>query len=196
MANPRVHAKHHAVQFYGNEDSLYTTVAGFLSEGLVAGQPAIAIATADHRDAIAAQLAARLIDVEQATASGGLVFRDAHATLDTFMVDGVPDSDLFEEHVGGLIGNIIGRRHRTVVRAYGEMVDVLWKDGRTDAAIRLEILWNKLATVHGFALLCGYSMGNFYKKAEQFDEICRQHTHIIGPEPNVIVLDPKKRAAR
>ena len=40
-----VHAHQHAVQFYGNEDALFTTVAGFLSEGLVAGQPAVVIAT-------------------------------------------------------------------------------------------------------------------------------------------------------
>ena len=47
--------------------------------------------------------------------------------------------------------------------AYGEMVDVLWKAGQDVAAIRLEMLWNKLAAMHDFALLCGYAMGNFYK---------------------------------
>ena len=110
------------------------------------------------------------------------------------MVGDSPDPDLFEEHIGGLVGRAVGGRPRTVVRAFGEMVDVLWQDGHADAAIRLEILWNKLATKYGFALLCGYSMGNFYKKAEQFQEICQQHTHVIGPDPNVVILETKKRA--
>jgi hypothetical protein len=30
---------HHAVQFYGSDDYLFTTVAGFISEGLTAGRP-------------------------------------------------------------------------------------------------------------------------------------------------------------
>ena len=80
-----------------------------------------------------------------------------------------------------------------IVRAYGEMVDVLWKQGREDAAIRLEILWNKLAHTYGFALLCGYSMGNFYKQAERFQEVCRQHTHVLSSDDNVIVFDKKRR---
>jgi hypothetical protein len=32
---------------------------------------------------------------------------------------------------------------------------------------------------HAFALLCGYSMGNFYKDAAQKD-ICQHHTHIVS----------------
>ena len=64
-----------------------------------------------------------------------------------------------------------------VIRAYGEMVDVLWKAGQTAAAIQLEMLWNQLAQTHQFALLCGYSMGNFYKDAAQ-QEISGLHTHV------------------
>jgi hypothetical protein len=45
MESSRVHARHHAVQFYGTEQSLFTTVGGFLSEGLVTGQPGLVIAT-------------------------------------------------------------------------------------------------------------------------------------------------------
>jgi hypothetical protein len=64
------------------------------------------------------------------------------------------------------------------IRAYGEMVDLLWKDGATTAAIRLETLWNQLARSDDFDLMCGYSMGNFYKGAA-LDAITRQHTHVM-----------------
>jgi hypothetical protein len=70
-------------------------------------------------------------------------------------------------------------REDCVIRAYGEMVDVFWQTGQTAAAIRLEILWNQLAQTHSFALLCGYSMGHFYKDVGQH-EILRQHTHLIS----------------
>jgi hypothetical protein len=33
------------------------------------------------------------------------------------------------------------------------MVDVLWKEGREEAAIQLELLWKGLAGRYGFALL-------------------------------------------
>jgi hypothetical protein len=45
----------------------------------------------------------------------------------------------------------------------------------------------------GFALLCGYSMGNFYKKAEQFQAVCDLHTHVMAAEPNVAILDQKRK---
>ena len=70
-------------------------------------------------------------------------------------------------------------RKDCVIRAYGEMVDVLWKDGKEAAAIRLEMLWNQLANTRKFSLLCGYSMGSFYKDAA-FDDICQQHTHVVS----------------
>jgi len=106
----------------------------------------------------------------------------------------MPNPGKFEHHVGSLIRDMLGGRKTTIVRAYGEMVDVLWKLGQEDAAIRLEILWNTLATTYGFALLCGYSTGNFYKQAERFQEVCSQHTHVLDSEPNVVVFEEKKRA--
>ena len=185
---------HHAVQFYDDEKSLFTTVASFLGQGLVDEQPAILIATAAHRQPILDYLKDRSVDVDQAQAKGDLIVLDAHETLLRFMLDDSPCPNAFESSVGSLIGDVMTKRSKhTLIRAYGEMVDVLWKDGKSDAAIRLEILWNRLANRHGFALLCGYSMGNFYKQAERFQEVCRQHTHVLPSDENVIVFDKKKR---
>jgi signal transduction histidine kinase len=64
------------------------------------------------------------------------------------------------------------------------MVNLLWTDGNPEAAIRLEELWNDLASTHSFSLLCTYAMGNFYKAADghPFEEICRRHGHVIPAE--------------
>jgi hypothetical protein len=177
-----IYDHHHAVQFYGDDESLFTTVAGFLSQGFVDGHPAIVIATQDHRTAILDHLRGRLIDVDKAQKLGSLITLDAQQTLDLFMIRGMPDEARFEDSVGRLIADVLdGRKDRILIRAYGEMVNVLWKDGKPEAAIRLEMLWNKLAQQHGFALLCGYSMGNFYKETKGFEDICRQHTHVVAP---------------
>src|SRR6185295_3672986 len=131
MKDERVSAHHqHAVQFYENESSLFKTVAGFLGQGLVDGQPGILIATASHRVAILEHIRGRLIDVELAQRSGDLLVFDAQETLARFMVDGMPNAEAFEASVGTLIGELLkGRPRHTMIRAYGEMVDVLWKEG-------------------------------------------------------------------
>jgi len=173
---------HHAVQFYADDHSLFATVAGFLNQGFADGNPAIVIATKPHRAAILRYLQDHLIDTSLAQRTRGLVVLDAHETLNQFMDGDVPVPDRFDQSVGKLIARMLeGRRDGILIRAYGEMVDVLWKQGRAQAAIRLEMLWNKLAQRYGFALLCGYSMGNFFKNTTGFEEVCRQHTHVISP---------------
>ena len=188
---PEAH-QHHAVQFYDSDATLYSTVARFLGQGLVDGQPAIVIATAAHRVPILEYLKARMVDVDQAVESGDLIVMDANETLERFMLDDGPNADAFDCSVGNLIRDLLTKRSTyTLIRAYGEMVDVLWKAGKTDAAIRLEILWNQLADRHGFALLCGYSMGNFYKQPDRFEEVCRQHAHVVPPNPSVMPAPPR-----
>ncbi len=180
---------HHAVQFYGTEASLFNTVATFLTEGLVSRHPAIVIATPAHRNGILEHLSARLIDCPKALREGDLLLLDAEEILDLFMIGGMPDPDLFEANVGRLVQQSLNGRKRVVLRAYGEMVDVLWKQGRTDAAIQLEMFWNRLAATYDFALLCGYAMGSFYKQTQHVDEICALHSHVVATDRNVVPFE-------
>lgn len=167
----------HAVQFYDNPDSLCTIVGGFLAEGFQQDEPAIVIATPEHLVKIDQCLEARSIDVSNAKRLGDMVVLDARSTLATFMVDGMPNSNAFRYNIGEVIKKVCRGREGCVVRAYGEMVNLLWEDGLESAAIRLETLWNQLANSHDFKLLCGYSMGNFYKGAA-LEEIKGQHSHL------------------
>ena len=188
--SPSVHG--HAVQFYGTDESLFTTVASFLAAGLVSGQPAVVIATFSHRIPIINHLRERLIDCDRALRNGDLILLDAEATLDLFMVNDEPDQELFESNVGRLLDQAINGRPRIVLRAYGEMVDVLWKQGRSEAAIKLEIMWNKLATKYDFALLCGYSMGSFYKQTQQLEEVIALHTCVVAHDTNVVPFSTQR----
>jgi hypothetical protein len=186
---------HHAVQFYGSDDRLCGTVAAFLAEGLITQQPAIVIATAAHRTMIVDCLSERLVDCEKALRDGDLLLLDSEEMLDLFMVNGMPNKDLFDLNVGRVIEQSINGRLGSVVRAYGEMVDVLWKNGQTDAAIALEILWNQLALKYRFALLCGYSMGSFYKQPKHLEAVRAQHSHVVPSESTVVPFERRAKLA-
>jgi hypothetical protein len=168
----------HAVRFYENKASLCRTVADFLGEGLAVGHPGLVIATPAHRCGVLSELRSRHFDVDGLQAAGDLLLLDAREVLATFMIDGMPDSTLFNTHVPPAIDRLCRGRRDCTIRAYGEMVDVLWQDGSTAAAIRLEMCWNQLAMTKDFSLLCGYAMGSFYKDAG-LREVCGQHSHVI-----------------
>ena len=169
----------HAVRFYENAEALTRIVADFIGEGLGQSAPALVIATPEHQGTLELQLIARGFDVARLMLVGDLTMIDAETTLRKFMRNGKPDAVLFKDTMVALLARIVQGRENHTVRAYGEMVDLLWRAGHTVAAVKLEMLWNELARSHDFALLCGYSMGNFYKDAS-VEEICGQHTHVVS----------------
>lgn len=183
-ASPVTPAHDHIVQFYDNEHFLDATVGEFLVEGLAASQPVLIVASKARRTALAARLRARGFDVDSNSCGQRVTMLDARATLDSFMVDGIPDAARFRATLGGAIAGCVGSDAPTGLRAYGEMVDLLWKEGNPDGAIRLEELWNELAATHSFSLLCAYAMGNFYKEADShhFHRVCGQHSRVIPTE--------------
>lgn len=70
------------------------------------------------------------------------------------------------------------------VRVFGEMVSVLWAEWKTRAAIRLEELWNDVASRHAFSLLCAYPMSGFPKQKNDlsFLQVCHTHSHVHPAE--------------
>jgi PAS domain S-box-containing protein len=176
----------HSVHFYESEGLLANMVADFLASGLTSGQRVVMIASKVHAPEIASRLASQGIDVERAQRSRQLLLMDAETTLSGFMVNGAPDECLFDATVGTLIQQQLQQTNGRGLRAYGEMVDLLWKRGERAAAIRLEEYWHRLAAQHPFALLCAYSMGNFYDETgggPSVEDVCRTHTYIAPPEP-------------
>ena len=174
----------HGVRFYNDPEALCRIVGGFIGEGLSQGAMAIVIATPDHAVRIEECLHGRGSDVAALKRRGDLVMLDARDTLEGFMMDGIPNHAAFRHVIGDILTQASRGREQCAIRAYGEMVDVLWKDGREAAAIRLETLWNQLGTTHDFELLCGYSMGNFYKGAA-IKDIKDQRSHVVDLDDEV-----------
>jgi signal transduction histidine kinase len=183
----------HAVQFYDSDAFLFQTVAQFLAAGLASGDCMVVIATPEHRSGFIDRLPPH--EVASAVAEGRLHLLDARQTLAKFMVGDMPDPDLFRDAIGRVLIGLKNGKGKARIRAYGEMVDLLWRDGNTRAAIRLEELWNDVGQAHEFSLLCAYVMGNFYKEGEtsRFLEICRNHSHVIPTESFTQVSDAHAR---
>jgi PAS domain S-box-containing protein len=186
----------HAVQFYDEDDFLSGVVATFLEPGLAQGQPVVIIATEPHCEDFLGTLRKRGIDVGAALSSRKLVLRDARKTLASFLVDGKPDWQRFQAEIGGLLSTI-ETPDGVPVRAYGEMVDLLWRDGKPQDAIRLEEFWNDLHHTHSFDLLCAYVMGNFDKETsrQDFDEVCALHSRAVPAESYPHDADADSRLA-
>jgi hypothetical protein len=190
-------AGEHFVQVYCDEAFLCETVAEYLGTGLAQGEGAILIATPSHVAAFTRQLARAGISSGHAIERGQLVVLDADETLQKFTPRGMPDWQTFHELIGGRIAEM--RLSFPQVRAYGEMVDVLWQRGERDAAIRLEEFWNDLARLQTFSLLCAYYMDNLDPAAYAgpLECVCKVHTHLIPTRDyglfNQVVLEASKK---
>jgi PAS domain S-box-containing protein len=186
-ANAHVHRHNHAVQFYDSESFLSSVVAEFLADGIGRGEPCVVIATPNHRAAFVSALRAAGVKVGPARRDGLLLLLDARSCLDRFMRGAVPDRERFQRTMSRVFTRTSRTNRGALVRAYGEMVDLLWKDGNTEGAIQLEELWNELSSRYQFSLLCAYAMGNFYRAsdADLFRRICGQHSHVAPAESYV-----------
>jgi PAS domain S-box-containing protein len=186
-------AHEHVVEFYETDRFLADTVSDFVGPGLHAGGAAIVVATADHRLLFEEVLQDAGIDVDHAIEAGRYLTFDAAHLLSSFMVDGAPDPQRFEDAIGSVLVRA-GAGHRRV-RVYGEMVALLWAAGNTTAAIALEELWNDLAHRHEFALLCAYPMSAFKDAASiaAFELVCGAHSTVIPSESYSLLGGPEEK---
>jgi anti-sigma regulatory factor (Ser/Thr protein kinase) len=172
----------HVVQFYAADGELVDAVGAYLRGALVAGDSAIVIASPEHRDAFEAHLIAAGVDVELARAREQLLLVDAADTLARFMVDDRPDPVAFDAVVGELVR---ASGARGPVRAYGEMVALLWDAGLVNAAIEVEELWNGLGEQTSFALFCAYPDRLLSEAGtdDDFLAVCHLHSEVIAGAP-------------
>lgn len=186
LENPPPHG--HVVQLYDeNNDRLLTrNVTRYLSEGLKRGDGLLVIAARKHTEAFDRHLEKMGAQPALAVRRGRLIFLDAQDMLAKFMVDGQPEWRRFENTITPVVGALRAHTEETGLRAYGEMVGVLWKQGAFSAAIRLEEFWNKLLASAGINLFCAYPIDIFDEefKATGVDALLCDHTHLLPTGPN------------
>jgi len=179
MRETMVGGGEHVVQFYDQEGDLAHAVGNYLIAAVTAGQVAIVIATEPHRQAFEAEMARAGVDTTQVRRDGSVIWLDAADTLSRFVRDGKVDPHGFQDVVGSVVRAAAqtGRE----VRAYGEMVGLLWDAGHVLGAIELEKLWNSLAVKLSFSLFCAYHVDSVAgeEHAEALREVCHLHTAVI-----------------
>lgn len=169
----------HLVRFYDDDKLLLKEVGDFIEAALSVGGSAIIIATPDHVSALRRRFSESWIDPQQAAIwTGNLRIHDAEETLSQFMIDDWPDESRFDAVVGTIVR--MACREGGTVHAFGEMVALLCAQGRFDAAIRLEEMWNVLAGEARFSLLCAYPWNLFptTELSSAFRAVCEAHSHI------------------
>jgi hypothetical protein len=169
----------HFVKFYEHDDELVEAVVPYLAAGLNSGEVTVVIATEAHRRAFETELASTGVEVALAQANGSLLALEAEGTLAAIVVDGQMDRDAFHEVVGGMIRQAASSGRR--VRAFGEMVALLWDGGDVLAAIELEGLWNEIGRELEFSLLCAYPRTSVVgpEHAVDLQQVCRMHSSVL-----------------
>ncbi len=176
------------MQFYDRDDELVAGVGAYLTGAAQEGAVCLVIATHAHHAAFVDHLHANGIAPEE----GSLVLIDAVDTLARLMPGGRLDRNAFFAVIGGLVRDAAATGRP--VRAYGEMVALLWEAGDVLAAIDLEGYWNDLAAELPFSLYCAYHSDSVAgdARADALREVCRLHAAVVpapGGEATVISQD-------
>jgi hypothetical protein len=168
----------HMAQFYEDDGVLLDALAGFVGGGLKAGESAIVLATAEHLRALKQRLEASAVDVATAQSKDQFITMVAEEALAKFMVNKWPDDTLFANFVTELIARAQAGGRR--VRAFGELVALLWARGDVAATVRLEFLWHQICQKQTFSLFCAYPKAGFTEDPlKSLDVIRATHSRII-----------------
>lgn len=162
----------HAVHLATDDCDLVSVLASFVAEGLADGEVCLVVATATHRDGLATRLALAGLAEE---ARGLLVQLDADTVLQGLLRDGHLDPRRFDSTLGRAVRAAGGRG--TGLRAFGEVVGLLYERGELVAALELERLWDGLQRDRSFALLCAYPAGLHGDESAQ-RQVGAAHSHV------------------
>jgi PAS domain S-box-containing protein len=175
----------HSVQFYEDDAFLLDGLSRFIGAAIAAGDSALVVASKAHCDGLSERLSNSGLDLTKAAQQGRFVAADAAETLARFMENDHPNAARFEKEVGGIVAQLTGtngKRQRLAI--FGEMVALLWAEGKQQAAIELERLWNRLAEKREFQLHCAYPLNLFShaQDAAAIEKICSEHSHVAPAE--------------
>lgn len=174
----------HSVHFYEHDGELIDRLRGIVISSLATGNSVLIVASEEHRSQLTRSLHLNWTNWAAARHEGRFLLVDARETLEQFMVDGRPDRKRFVGCVSELVRNcrytaLSANRGLTV---FGEMVALLWDEGKREAAVELEAIWNELLSDRTFHLHCAYPRQAFSNEADAqaLRSICDHHSDVVG----------------
>ena len=186
--------REHVVQFYEDDAVLLASVSEFIRASLQSGGMGIIVATSTHIAALERIWKSQRLDLRAFRAAGRYIALDAASALDGFLVEGWPDEQRFFSVFEPMLRT--ATQSHANVSVFGEMVSLLWSEGRHGAAVHLEQLWNELTRRYPFTLLCAYRMSDMaHAPPEAMHDVCGEHTRAIPTESYTTLVAPEERAA-
>ena len=168
----------HLVQIYESDKYFLDTLEGFAGCGLLSGDSVVIIATQIHLDGLNTRLQKQGFNLNHIKTTDQYIPIEANEALSKFLVNNWPDEKLFNDFVSEVVARakVNGRK----VRAFGEMVAVLWEQGHNGATVQLENLWHQFHSKDQFSLYCAYPKSGFTQNAhESVNAICSAHSVMI-----------------
>ncbi len=166
----------HLLQIYENDAEFLAALGKFVADGFRKNESVIVIGTAWHLNALEKQLSA--FDTDVLRARNQYIPLDAEETLSKFMVEGWPNQQLFERCVTDVLRR--ASQNGRGVRAFGEMVALLWAQENHAATIQLEILWHQFQKKNAFSLFCAYPKNGFRENSlAGVQKICDAHSKMV-----------------
>jgi len=166
-------------QFYADDAAFLEALTIYVAGGLCSGQSVIVIATLEHLRALRERLIWARIDLASAIIEDRYITLSAETALSAFLVGGRLDEDLFRRLASHLLKRAAAGDRP--VRAFGEMVALLWARGLAAATLRLEKLWSQFCEENKLSLYCAYPSAGFPEAASRsLAEICAAHSRVIG----------------
>ncbi|MGB8440013.1 MAG: response regulator [Candidatus Acidiferrales bacterium] len=174
----------HEVEFYRNDASFLERCARFMGTALANGDSVILGATPSHAKALRQGLESEGCDVAEAIERGRYLVLEPACVLSEFLVNDQPDSARFTRTVTNLFETALkaasGNHPR--VAACGECSALLYAEGKAEAAVEIERLFDEFARANDVDVLCGYPMEGFRSEEERsiFQRICAAHSSVYA----------------
>ena len=169
----------HILQIYDSDQEFIDILESYVTNGFDSGDSVIIIATPEHLKALNQRLRSHGYDLFSLTLQDQYIQLDAGETLAQFMINGWPDENLFNHLLTNLL--LRARKKNRPVRAFGEMVAVLWSLGYSGATVQLEHLWGRFCESETFNLFCAYPKSGFTENAtESIAKICGCHSKVVA----------------
>ena len=152
--------------------------ARFAEAALAAGQPTVVVSASDRLEKVWRLLESRGVAVGDAVRDGRYAAFDPRPELATLMVNGQLHSERCRESAAAMIEHAAREAGGRRVAVCGDVAPNLWKEGRSDAAIQMERIWDAAVREMGTDLLCGYLMDDARLAEDDysvFHTICAEH---------------------
>jgi hypothetical protein len=177
----------HTVQFYNPPFFPARSIADYFCAGIEAEESSLILATADHTRMIKECMEACGVETDTLESAGLLTCIDAESTLTSLQ----KENAWRERTLDSVLGRSLMRATRFSpqgrLRAYGELVNFLARNGEHDKCADLERVWNRLIETYSFRVYCTYSLASFSDEssADAMCAVCDLHDEIAVVTPEV-----------